>query len=251
MCAFFRLPRHQNLRLFKLRSMHLIGTKYLGSITNEIQELQDRKEEVELRAVSTRKNFKTQELASSDNKRKLKNVKKVAVDVDTVATRVKAYWNHGMSMEQKKDLLRIEIEDLKLHFAKNNSPAAVAMLMQGVEYVKVAKNWKFWTCCSCCSERFFDVELNREHIKSVHLGNFSDELHSVMLEIEFDSVHDTFESRKWGPVDVVAAKKMMEDLSRKKRGDEGLNEYTVFMNQKEWPYCKDSKRDKVINEILA
>ena len=241
----------KNLRLFKLRSMHLIDTKYLGSIKNEIQELQDRKEEVELRAVSARKNFKTQELASSDNKRKLKNVKKVAADVDTVvATRVKAYWNHRMSMKQKKDLLRIEIEDLKLHFAKNNSPAAVAVLMQAVEYVKVAKNWKFWTCC-CCSERFFDVELNRKHIKSVHLGTFSDELQSVMPEIEFDSVHDTVESRKWRPVDVVAAKKMMEDLSRNKRGEEGLNESTVFMNQKEWPYCKDSRRDKVINEIRA
>ncbi|KAK7813358.1 hypothetical protein CFP56_005391 [Quercus suber] len=168
----------KNLRLFKLRSMYLIDTKYLGSITKEIQELQDRKEEVELRAVS-------------DNKRKLKNVKKVAADVGTVATRVKPYWNHGMSMQQKKDLLRIGIEDLKLHFAKNNSPAAVAVLMQAVEYVK------------------------------------------------------------WGPVDVVAAKKMMEDLSRNKRGDEGLNESTVFMNQKEWPYCKDSRRDKVINEIRA
>ncbi|XP_030969186.1 uncharacterized protein LOC115989568 [Quercus lobata] len=240
----------KNLRLFKLRSVYLIDTKYLGSITNEIQELQDRKEEIELRAVSARKNFKTQELASSDNKRKLKNVKKVAADVDTVATRVKAYWNHGMSMDQKKDLLRIGIEDLKLHFAKNNSPAAMAVFMQAVEYVKVAKNWKFWTCC-CCSERFFDVELNREHIKSVHLGTFSDESQSVMPEIEFDSVHDTVESRKWGPVDVIAAKKMMEDLSRNRRGDEGLNESTVFMNQKEWPYCKDSRRDKVINEIRA
>ncbi|XP_065625829.1 uncharacterized protein LOC111988404 [Quercus suber] len=227
----------KNLRLFKLRSMYLIDTKYLGSITKEIQELQDRKEEVELRAVS-------------DNKRKLKNVKKVAADVGTVATRVKPYWNHGMSMQQKKDLLRIGIEDLKLHFAKNNSPAAVAVLMQAVEYVKVAKNWKFWSCC-CCSERFFDVELNGEHIKSVHFGTFSNESQSVMPEIEFDSVHDTVESRKWGPVDVVAAKKMMEDLSRNKRGDEGLNESTVFMNQKEWPYCKDSRRDKVINEIRA
>ncbi|XP_075665146.1 uncharacterized protein LOC142634765 [Castanea sativa] len=229
----------KNLRLFKLRSMYLIDTKYLGSIKNEIQELQDRKEEVELRAV-----------LACDNKRKLKNVKKIAADVDTAATQVKAYWNHGMSMEQKKDLLRIGIEDLKLHFAKNNSPAAVAVLMQAVEYVKVAKNWKFWTCC-CCSERFFDVELNREHIKSVHIGTFSNESQSVMPEIEFDSVHDTVESRKWGPVDVVAAKKMMEDLLRNKRGDEGLNESTVFMNQKEWPYCKDRRRDKVISEIRA
>ena len=45
-----------------------------------------------------------------------------------------------MSMELKKDLLRIRIEDLKLHLAKKESQAAVAVVMQAVEYVKAAKN---------------------------------------------------------------------------------------------------------------
>ena len=74
------------------------------------------------------------------------------------------------------------------------------------------------------------LSLNADHMKSVHLGTLSNELRSVELEIEFDSVHDTVKSRKWRPVDVVVAKKMMEDLSRNKRGDEGLEESEVFMN---------------------
>ncbi|KAK7831001.1 hypothetical protein CFP56_027745 [Quercus suber] len=159
----------KNLRVFKIQSIYMIDAESLRKIKNEIQELQDRKEEIEQARY-------------------------------TVAART-----------------------LKLHLAKKESQAAVAVVMQAVEYVKVAKNWKYWTCC-LCSERFFEAKLNADHMKSVHLGTLSDELRSVEPEIVLDSVNDTGESRKWRPVDVVAAKKMMEDLSRNKREDEGLNE---------------------------
>nr|XP_023875434.1 uncharacterized protein LOC111987922 [Quercus suber]POE82318.1 hypothetical protein CFP56_50289 [Quercus suber] len=237
----------KQLRLIKLQSKYLVDAKSLGKIKDEIQELQDRKEEIEQRAIKARKNLETP-LSDTDNKiRKLKNVKKVAANVDTVAARVKAYWKDRMSMELKKDLLSLE---LLLPFAEKDSPAAVAVVMQAVEHVKAAKNWKFSTCCFC-GERFSEVKLNADHMKSVHLGTLSDELRSVEPEIEFDSVHDTVKSRKWRPVDVVAAKKMMEDLSRNKHGDEGLNESEVFMNQKEWPYCEDTRRDLIIDKIRS
>ena len=236
----------KQLRLIKLQSKYLVDAKSLGKIKDEIQELQDRKEEIEQRAITARKNLETP-LSDTDNKRKLKNVKKVAANVDTVAARVKDYWKDRMSMKLKKDLLSME---LLLHFAKKDSPEAVAVVMQALEHVKVAKNWKFSTCC-LCGERFFEVKLNADHMRSVHLGTLSDELRSVEPKIEFDSVHDTVKSKKWRPVDVVAAKKMMEDLSRNKHGDEGLNESEVFMNQKEWPYCEDTRRDLIIDKIRS
>ncbi|KAK7831000.1 hypothetical protein CFP56_027746 [Quercus suber] len=124
----------KNLRVFKIQSIYMIDAESLRKIKNEIQELQDRKEEIEQARY-------------------------------TVAARVKAY-----------------------------------------------------------CERFFEAKLNADHMKSVHLGTLSDELRSVEPEIVLDSVNDIGESRKWRPVDVVAAKKMMEDLSRNKREDEGLNE---------------------------
>nr|POE82326.1 hypothetical protein CFP56_50297 [Quercus suber] len=124
----------KNLRVFKIQSIYMIDAESLRKIKNEIQELQDRKEEIEQARY-------------------------------TVAARVKAY-----------------------------------------------------------CERFFEAKLNADHMKSVHLGTLSDELRSVEPEIVLDSVNDNGESRKWRPVDVVAAKKMMEDLSRNKREDEGLNE---------------------------
>ena len=88
-------------------------------------------------------------------------------------------------------------------------------------------------------------------MKSVHLGTLCDELRSVEPEIVFDSVHDIGESRKWRPMDVVAAKKMMEDLSRNKREDGGLNESKIFMFQEDWPYCKDRGRAGMINRIRS
>ncbi|XP_023913275.2 uncharacterized protein LOC112024854 [Quercus suber] len=227
-------------RVFKMHSKHIIDAKYMENIKNEIQEVQDRKDEIEQSAIVARKNF---EMCS----RKLKNPKK-----DTMETRVKAYWNNTMGMELKKDLLRIRIEDLKLHFAKNKSPAAVAMaeeVMQAVEYVKVSQNWKFSTCC-LCDVRIFNMEWFAEHMKRVHLRTLSYELRLLEPEIVIDLLNTT-ESREWKPVDVVAAKKMMEDLSRNKHEGEGLHESKFFVNQKDWPYCQNSWRGAVIDKIRA
>ena len=239
---YLRESLRKELRTLKAQKKKILYAKSMADIKNDIQEQQNRKKEIEERVITARKNFKMPE----DDKRKLK--KHASKVVDTVTTRVKAYWKDTMSMELKKELLRIRIKDLKLHFVKDiKSPVAEAVIMEAVEYVKEAKNWKYSMCC-CCSQRFFDVKSNAERIKSTHLGTFPDEL-SVESEVVFDSVHDTVESRKWRPVDVAAAVKMMEDLSRNERGDEGLDESKVFMNQKEWPYCEDSRRHVIINKI--
>ena len=189
------------LRLFKMHSRHIIDAEYVENIRNEIQEVQDRKDEIEQSAIVARKNFEM-------DSRKLKNPKK-----DTMETQVKAYWNNTMSMELKKDLLRVRIEDLKLHFAKNESPAAVAVavaeeVMQAVEYVKISQNWKFSTCC-LCDVRIFNEEWFAEHMKRVHLRTLSNQLRLLEPAIVIDLLNTT-ESREWKPVDVVAAKKMME-----------------------------------------
>ena len=223
------------LRLIKLQSKYLIDTKYLENLKNEIQELQERKEEIEKRAITASKNFETLELMPlPENKSKIKNLKKVVrLDVDTVERQVKTYWNDTMTKDQKKDLLRIQIEDLELHFAKNK--LAMKVMKQAVEYATGAKNWKF----TCNAERFFDTELTEEHMKqAVHLFD------SVCPEFLFDSLWDTVESGKWKPMNVVEAKKMLEDLSRNEGGDKD------FTKQK-WPYCDDRRREEIINKIRA
>nr|POE81765.1 hypothetical protein CFP56_19964 [Quercus suber] len=146
--------------------------------------------------------------------------------------------NEIQELHGRKEEVEERAIALRKNFKKVLNDETVA-----VEYVKAAKNWKFWTCC-CCGERFFDEKWNAEHLKSVHLGTLSDELQSVEPKIVSDSIHDSVKSIKWGPVDVVAAVKMMEDLSRKEGGDE------VFLKQK-WPYCIDIEREAIINKIRA
>ena len=95
------------------------------------------------------------------------------------------------------------------------------------------------------------MERFAEHMKHVHLRTLSNELRILVEpEIVIDLV-ETFESRVWKPVDAVAAKKMMEYLSRNKHGDEDLHESNFFVNQKVWPFCKNSRRGAVIDKIQA
>ncbi|XP_050285764.1 uncharacterized protein LOC126725239 [Quercus robur] len=191
-------------RTLKAQRENLIFDKYLACIKNKIQELQGRKKEIEKRAITARKNFETPDY----DKRKLK---KHELNVaGTVTTRVKAYWKDSMSMELKKELLRIRIEDLILHLDKNiKSSNLVETVMDTVEYVKVAKKWKFSMCC-CCGLRFFDAKLNVEHIKRAHLGSLSKKLLSITQEV-FDLDHNAIEFGERRP----AKKITEEDMSRR------------------------------------
>ena len=173
-------------RTLKAQRQNLIFDKYLVNKKIKIQELQGRKKEIEKRATTARKNFETPDY----DKRKLK--KHELNVVGTVTTRVKAYWKDSMSMELKKELLRIRIEDLILHLDKNiKSSNLIETVMDTVEYVKVAKKWKFSMCC-CCGLRFLDAKSNAEHLKRAHLGTLSEKLQSITQEV-FDLDHNAIE----------------------------------------------------------
>uniref|UniRef100_A0A7N2LNX6 DUF629 domain-containing protein n=1 Tax=Quercus lobata TaxID=97700 RepID=A0A7N2LNX6_QUELO len=115
-----------------------------------------------------------------------------------------------MSMELKKELLRIRIEDLILHLDKNiKSSNLVETVMDTVEYVKVVKKWKFSMCC-CCGLRFFDAKSNVEYIKRAHLGTLSKKLQSITQEV-FDLDHNAIEFGERRPAKKIAE----EDMSRR------------------------------------
>ena len=93
------------------------------------------------------------------------------------------------------------------------------------------------------SENLMQHILN-EHLctsQNFLLGNNNTELESLYKICK--------SSEKWRPVGVAAAVKIMEDLSRNEQGDQGQYISKVFMNQAEWPYCNDSKREEIINKI--
>nr|XP_023903786.1 uncharacterized protein LOC112015599 [Quercus suber]POE46027.1 hypothetical protein CFP56_36035 [Quercus suber] len=198
----------------------LVEDHSLGEIYNDIQALQDRKEEIQTRFDRERQSFVKMEMPSpSTSARKLKKVSN--------------YWNNVMSLEAKKDFLSVKIEKFR----------AKEMLAEAVEYAKEMKSWKFSTCC-CCGQRFTDEELNMEHIKIAHLGTLSEELQSVVpttVPISEIQIGD------WRPVNVVAAAKLIEDLSRNSSGNKGQDEQDLKM--KKWPHSDNFNRNKLITSI--
>ncbi|XP_075665115.1 uncharacterized protein LOC142634730 [Castanea sativa] len=220
----------------------LVEDHSLAEINKEFQALQDRKEEIQTRFDRERQSFEKMEMKSpSTSTRKLK---KVLSNVDMI-TRARDYWNNGMSLEAKKDFLSVRIEKF-FHKNKSMGVKAKEVLAEAVEYAKEMKSWKFSTCC-CCGQRFSDEELNLEHIKSAHLGTFSEELQSVVPKIVPAS---EIEIGDWRPVNVVAAAKLIEDLSRNDSGNKGQDEgKSQDLKLKNLPHCNDINRGMLIKSI--
>jgi tetratricopeptide (TPR) repeat protein len=216
-----RVKRNLKELLKKAKTQNL---KKVVDISKKLKAIQDRKAEIQTKFNTAKESFE----------RKINS---------KVNMRAKDYWNNVMSWEAKKELLNVGIEDLNSHFNKNKALAAKVkeVLAEAVECLKVTKNWKFSECC-CCSERFYNWELNKEHVKSVHLGTLSEELQSVVPEsIQLNSVYEIVIFDDWKPVDLVAAAKLMEDLPRNESGD-----LKTVVN---WPYCGDTNRYIIINQI--
>ncbi|GMY34509.1 hypothetical protein FCV25MIE_29751 [Fagus crenata] len=220
-------------------------------LNKDIKAIQDLKAEIQTRFITEKLSFEKMETPSHlppiipdrlSDKRKLKNLEMVISKVNTV-WQAWAYWNDTMSLEAKKELLSVEIEDLNFHFIKNKALVAKAkeVLAEAVECLKVTKNWKFWECFRC-GERFFNWESQKEHLEYMHLGPLSEELHSVEPEsMTHISVQQTINSDDWNPVDMVAAAKLMEDLPR--------NEYGEYLKKVNWPYCDNKNRYTLIRKI--
>nr|POE76958.1 hypothetical protein CFP56_34236 [Quercus suber] len=91
---------------------------------------------------------------AADYKRELKKLKTVTLNVEMVESHVKAHWKEGMSLETKKEFLRIPIEKLKLHFAIEE--LALTVIKVEMERIKAMKNWNSNSECYCCKKWFPD-----------------------------------------------------------------------------------------------
>ena len=137
--------------------------------------------------------------------------------------------------------------DLKRHFENDSSATrALGDLME----IRV---WKVWHCWCNFYSMFYIEDLMMQHILREHVRGAITSLEEFQFfsrennSTELESVYKIYiSSEKWRPVDVAAAVKMMKDLSRNAQGQDISK---VFMNQDEWPYCNDSKREEIINKI--
>ena len=113
--------------------------------------------------------------------------------------------------------------DLKRHF-ENDRSATYAL--EGLKEIKI---WKVWRCWCNFHSMFYSENLMMQHILNEHLCTSQNFLR-VNNSTELESFYKICKSsEKWGPVDVAAAVKIMEDFSRNEQGDQGQYISTVFM----------------------
>jgi hypothetical protein len=116
--------------------------------------------------------------------------------------RVRAYWNDTMSVESKRELLRIGIEELKAHLDKNELGMAKEVFTKAVDYAKESKKWKFWTCC-CCGGRFCDVVSTAAHLRK-HLGSSSERYPGLVPQRDHEWAVNMVETGVWKPLEVLS-----------------------------------------------
>ncbi|KAM7479967.1 hypothetical protein LguiA_028180 [Lonicera macranthoides] len=124
---------------------------------------------------------------------------------------VQLYWA-SMSLDRKKELLRIKISELKAHFSLPKEGLAYDVLAEALSFFKVNKGWKFWTCCRC-NEKFSDSESHMQHVVQEHMGNLLPKMQSVLPQNVESEWTEMLLNCSWKPLDVNAAVQMLRRRS--------------------------------------
>jgi hypothetical protein len=143
-----------------------------------------------------------------------------------------------MNFQDKKDLLKIEIEKLTKHLDGKKLSMAKKVLMEAIDFMKTWRSWKFYECCFC-GDRFLDGESITKHIKNTHLKiTLHEEFQSLVSEVVPEVITSMVElDCSWKPADSISLAKISKNLSSQE------------LKSVEWPYCHDSKRTAVIDSI--
>lgn len=167
--------------------------------------------------------------APPEEKRKINKHKKV--ESNDAAT-IRAFWNDKMSVENKRELVRIGIEDLKAYLDKNKLRMAKEVLTEAIDYAKAEKIWRFWEC-SYCGERVLD-SVSDKHLWG-HVGTLSKSFLSLLPDGAPESAVKMVESGVWKPVESISATEIMERRSP----------------AADWHYIENSERAEIIERIRA
>ncbi|KVH98696.1 protein of unknown function DUF627, N-terminal [Cynara cardunculus var. scolymus] len=121
---------------------------------------------------------------------------------------VHPYWK-SMSLDSKKDLLKIGISDIKAHFRSLKDGLPYEVISEALSFGRANNSWKFWMCCRC-NEKFPDPELHMQHVVHEHMGSLLPNLQEMLpptVDNEWTEMILTF---PWKALDVDAAVRMVE-----------------------------------------
>ncbi|XP_022135262.1 uncharacterized protein LOC111007268 isoform X2 [Momordica charantia] len=125
---------------------------------------------------------------------------------------VHSFWN-SMSMESKKDFLKIKISDLNTHISSSKDASANEVISEALSFCDANKTWKFWVCCRC-DEKFVDSESHMHHVVQEHMGNLLPKMQSILPQNVDNEWAEMLLNCSWKALDVSAAAKMLTDQTK-------------------------------------
>ncbi|XP_049412338.1 uncharacterized protein LOC125875277 [Solanum stenotomum] len=204
-----------------------------GRRPNEIKKAtktpEERRKEIEVRVAAARLLQQKSDTVKSQNdgdkgfdstagsgqragdRRKSGNAKKNASSTERRKW-VQSYWN-SISLDVKKELLRIRISDLKTHFTVSKDHLAIEVLSDALPFAETHKTWEFWRCCRC-NETFSDSQSHVHHVVHDHMGALLPKMQSVLPQNVENEWAEMLLNCSWKPLDINAAVKMLDKQSR-------------------------------------
>ncbi|XP_024045653.1 uncharacterized protein LOC18048599 isoform X2 [Citrus clementina] len=131
---------------------------------------------------------------------------------------VRSYWN-SMSLEMKRELLKVKVCDIKAHSASLKDGLASDVLAEALAFAEENKTWRFWVCCRC-NEKFADSESHMHHVVQEHMGNLLPKMQAVLPQSVDNEWNEMIDNCSWKPLDIVAAVKMLGRDKTKSRDTE-------------------------------
>lgn len=151
---------------------------------------------------------------------------------------VRSYWN-SMSVDRKKEMLRIRVCDIKSHFGLSKDGLVSEVLSEALLFAEASKTWKFWVCCRC-NEKFADSESHMQHVVQEHMGNLLPKMQSVLPQNVENEWVEMLLSCPWKPLDVSAAVGMVGNQRKNKDSEFSEDFYSGNHMEDGEDYFKDA-----------
>ncbi|KAL3655313.1 hypothetical protein CASFOL_001099 [Castilleja foliolosa] len=120
---------------------------------------------------------------------------------------VHLFWN-SMNPDDKKDVLRINIWDLKAYFSSLKDGLTSEVLNEALSFGETHKEWKFWLCCRC-NEKFADATSFMHHFTHEHMGSLLPKMQSILPQNVENEWAEMLLNYSWKPLDLNLAIRML------------------------------------------
>ncbi|XP_061957525.1 uncharacterized protein LOC133678988 isoform X3 [Populus nigra] len=130
---------------------------------------------------------------------------------------VRSYWN-SMSLEMKRELLKIKVSDLKSYFVSSKNGLASDVLNEALACSEENKSWRFWVCCRC-NEKFADSDSHLHHVVQEHMRSLMPKMQEVLPQSPGNEWIEMINSCSWKPLDISSAVKMLWNRGKCQNGE--------------------------------